>query len=93
LNLEDAPANVRDAWRYLQVLAVRQDVARREQETPQDFAARLRGAWPGTGSSLNDLAARYERSRYGEIDSDRDLAAARDDWADIYRRRREPDER
>jgi hypothetical protein len=84
---------VRDAWRYLQVLAVRQEVARREEETPQDFAARLRGVWPGTATSLNDLAARYERSRYGEIDSEPDFRAAVDDWADIYRRRRAPDER
>ena len=80
---------MRDAWRYLQVLAVRQEVGRREAETPQDFAERLRGSWPGTASSLNDLVVRYERSRYGEIDSERDYSAALDDWSDIYRRRSE----
>lgn len=93
LNLDAAPASVRDAWRYLQVLAVRQDAGRQEQETPQDFAERLRAAWPGTASSLNDLVVRYERSRYGEIDSERDTAAALDDWADIHRRRRDPEAR
>jgi hypothetical protein len=87
LNFDAAPASVRDSWRYLQVLAVRQEVARREEETPQDFAERLRGHWPGTAASLNDLVVRYERSRYGEIDSERDTVAAIDDWADIYRRR------
>jgi hypothetical protein len=92
LNLDAAPASVRDAWRYLQVLAVRQDAGRREQETPQDFAERLRAVWPGTASSLNDLVVRYERSRYGEIDSERDTVAALDDWSDIYRRRREPEQ-
>ncbi len=89
LNLDAAPASVRDAWRYLQVLAVRQEAGRREEETPQDFAERLRAAWPGTAASLNDLVVRYERSRYGEIDSERDTTAAIDDWSDIYRRRRE----
>jgi hypothetical protein len=93
LDLDAAPNSVRDAWRYLQVLALRQDAGRREHETPQDFAARLRGTWPGTASSLNDLVTRYERSRYGEIDSERDTTAALDDWRDIYRRRSERSER
>ncbi len=89
LDLESEPSSVRESWRYLQVLAMRQEVGRKEAETPQDFAARLRAAWPGTGGSLNDLVQRYERSRYGEIESEGDATAARDDWADIYRRRRE----
>jgi hypothetical protein len=92
LNFDAAPGNVRETWRYLQVLANRQQVGRREAETPQDFAERLREAWPGTAASLNDLARRYERSRYGEIDSERDYAAALDDWSDIYRRRRHVDQ-
>jgi hypothetical protein len=91
LNLDQAPSSVRDAWRYLQVLALRQDVGRGEAETPQDFAARLRAVWPGTAGSLNDLAALYERSRYGDLESERDDTAAADDWRDIYRRRRESD--
>jgi Domain of unknown function (DUF4129) len=89
LDLESAPGSVRDAWRYLQVLAARQETGRREAETPSDFAARLRAVWPGTAGSLNDLARRYERSRYGEIESERDRAAAQEDWADIHRRRRD----
>lgn len=91
LNLDTAPADVRDSWRYLQVLATRQDSARQESETPQDFAERLRAHWPGTASSLNDLVRRYERSRYGEITSEEDYSAALDDWSDIYRRRRSVD--
>lgn len=93
LDLDATPGSVRDAWRYLQVLAVRQDAGRWERETPRDFADRLRGVWPGTAASLNDLVARYERSRYGEIDSEQDRAAAADAWTDIYRRRRDPGER
>ncbi|HYH11834.1 MAG TPA: DUF4129 domain-containing protein [Thermomicrobiales bacterium] len=93
LDFDVAPGNVRETWRYLQILANRQEVGRREAETPQDFAGRLRATWPGTAASLNDLARRYERSRYGEIDSERDYAAALDDWSDIYRRRREVEER
>jgi hypothetical protein len=89
LDLDTMPGSVRDSWRYLQVLALRQDVGRREPETPQDFAARLRAAWPGTAGSLNDLAQRYERSRYGDIESDADRSAAQEDWGDIYRRRRD----
>jgi hypothetical protein len=87
LNLDAAPESTREAWRYLQVLAVRQDVARRDDETPQDFAGRLRATWPGTAASLNDLATRYERSRYGDIDSEQDYAAAVEAWSDIHRRR------
>ena len=89
LNLDVAPEGVRESWRYLQVLAARQEVARGEAETPQDFAARLRAVWPGTAASLNDLVRRYERSRYGDIDSQRDDSAAVEDWSEIYRRRRE----
>lgn len=89
LNLDAAPASVRESWSYLQVLAIRQDVGRRDAETPQDFSARLRAVWPGTAAALNDLAKRYERSRYGDLDSDRDRDAAVESWADIYRRRRD----
>jgi hypothetical protein len=89
LDLESAPMSVRDSWRYLQVLAARQAAERSDAETPQDFAARLRATWPGTAGSLNDLATRYERSRYGDIDSERDYTAALDDWVDIYRRRKD----
>lgn len=91
LNLDAPPGSVREAWRYLQVLAVRQDAGRAERETPQDFAARLRAVWPGTATPLNDLTRRYERSRYGDLDSERDRDAATDDWTEIYRRRRDID--
>ncbi len=89
LDLDAVPGSVRESWRYLQVLAVRQEVGRREAETPRDFSARLRAAWPGTAEPLNDLARRYERSRYGDLDTARDRDAAIDAWADIYRRRRD----
>lgn len=88
LDLDLAPETVRESWRYLQVLAIRQEVGRRESETPRDFAARLRAIWPGTAPALNDLANRYERSRYGDIASERDREAAGAAWTDIYTRRR-----
>ena len=89
LDLDTTPESVREAWRYLQILALRQDAGRWERETPRDFADRLRGVWPGTAASLNDLVTRYERSRYGEIDSEQDRTAAAAAWTEIYRRRRD----
>lgn len=89
LNLDESPGDVRETWRYLQVLAVRQEVGRRESETPRDFAARLRAVWPGTAAALNELARRYERNRYGDLDSERDREAASVAWTDIYQRRRD----
>src|SRR5665811_1295457 len=89
LNLDDTPAGVRESWRYLQVLAIRQEVGRRDFETPQDFSARLRAVWPGTAPSLNDLAKRYECSRYGDLDTERDRTEAQEAWRDIYRRRKD----
>ncbi len=92
LDLDSQPANVREAMRYLQTLAGRQDAGRRDAETPDDFVRRLRGTWIGLGAPLNDLAARYERIRYGEqadtVESP-DHRPAIEDWNQIWRARKD----
>ena len=92
LDLNGQPADVRDAMRYLQALAGRQDAGRREAETPDDFVRRLRGTWIGLGAPLNDLAARYERVRYGEepgTAESPDHRPAIEDWNQIWRARKD----
>ncbi len=92
LDLNGQPANVRDTMRYLQTLARRQDAGRREAETPDDFVRRLRGTWVGLGAPLNDLAARYERVRYGErpdTAESPDHGPAIEDWNQIWRARKD----
>jgi hypothetical protein len=92
LDLNGQPATVRETMLYLQTLARRQDVGRREAETPDDFVRRLRGTWIGLGAPLNDLAARYERIRYGELADTAespDHRPAIEDWAHIWRARKD----
>ena len=92
LDLSGQPANVRDTMRYLQTLAMRQDAGRGEAETPDDFIRRLRGTWVGLGAPLNDLAARYERVRYGErpdTAESPDHGPAIEDWNQIWRARKD----
>lgn len=92
LDLNGQPANVREAMRYLQTLAGHQDAGRREAETPDDFVRRLRGTWIGLGAPLNDLAARYERIRYGEqadTAESPDHRPAIEDWNQIWRARKD----
>lgn len=91
LDLNSQPPNIREAMRYLQTLAQRQDVGRQEAETPDDFVRRLRGTWIGLGAPLNDLADRYERIRYGErpdTTESPDHRPAIEDWARIWQVRK-----
>jgi len=92
LDLDAQPSNVRESMLFLQTLALRQEVGRREAETPDDFVRRLRGSWIGLGAPLNDLAARYERIRYGELPDTAespDHRPAIEDWARIWRARKD----
>ncbi|MGN6483068.1 MAG: DUF4129 domain-containing protein, partial [Thermomicrobiales bacterium] len=66
LDLDRPPATAREAMVYLEVLANREGVGRREDETPNDFVARLRAEWAGTGGALGDLLTTYQPVRYGE---------------------------
>ncbi|HET9014247.1 MAG TPA: DUF4129 domain-containing protein [Thermomicrobiaceae bacterium] len=86
VDLNAAPASVRDAYRHLLVLAERRERARRAAESPVDYAARLEAAWPAVDDPLDDLTARYLAARYGEVESAEDVARARDDWAAIRAR-------
>lgn len=87
LNLESTPGSVREAMLYLQVLATRQYVGRRESETPADFARRLAKEWPAVDGPLQELRTRYEIARYGETEIDRNRAI--DAWRAIWSHRKD----
>ncbi len=87
LDLDRPPATAREAMLYLEVLANREGVGREEAETPNDFAARLRGIWSGTGGALSDLTSGYHDVRYGDRDeSERTRIASA--WSQIWGRRK-----
>jgi len=52
---------------YLEVLANREGLGRRDEETPLDFVARLRAEWAGSGGPLGDLLGAYQPVRYGDL--------------------------
>jgi hypothetical protein len=100
LDLDAEPVSIRESFMFLHVLANRQNETRREAETPEDFARRLRAHWPGTADSLRDLTRGYERVRYGDIEDtpqNPDYPKAKRAWRSIWERRKdwvppEPDE-
>lgn len=96
LDLDRPPANLREAMVYLEVLARRQGEGRRPDETPEDFAARLRAHWAGVSAPLVQFPGQYDRVRYGEESrpGDDDIAAAT--WSQIWKARKaaeQPDSR
>ena len=91
LDLNRPPASIRETMVYLETLAARQGVGRRDDETSGDFAARLRAAWSGVSASLVDFPRRYERVRYGEQDDSPgtpDFERSAQDWAQIWEARK-----
>lgn len=92
LDLNDSPASVREIMRYLETLAVRQGVGRREAETSSDFLERLRAVWSGVSPSLLDFNGRYQRIRYGDHPDSRDgpeYEPSLRDWTDVWTRRKD----
>jgi hypothetical protein len=92
LDLTRPPGSVREMMVYLETLAARQRAARREYETADDFAARLRAVWPGLGQPLIGTSRRYEAVRYGELPDPPDevtLNRVREDWEVIWSRRKD----
>jgi len=92
LDLDRPPRSIRETMLYLETLALRQGVGRREAETAEDFAARLRAVWSGVSAPLIDLPRRYERVRYGELDDaadSPDFAPAANDWARVWAARKD----
>lgn len=92
LDLDRNPADVRDVMRYLETLAVRQGVGRREAETSSDFLERLRAVWSGVSPSLLDFNGRYQRIRYGDHPDTRDgpeYEPSLRDWTDVWTRRKD----
>ena len=87
LDLDRPPRSIRETMVFLETLAVRQGVGRRDAETAEDFAARLRAVWSGVSAPLIDLPRRYERVRYGDqadaADSP-DFERAAHDWAQVW---------
>lgn len=82
VDLDIVPKDVREVMRYVEVLADRQQVPRRENETAQSFAARLGRSWSSAGPDLDAVRLEYERVRYGDLPGD-DLAAVHH-WHSIY---------
>ncbi|MGB3307909.1 MAG: DUF4129 domain-containing protein [Thermomicrobiales bacterium] len=95
LDLDRAPLTVREAMIYLEVLAAREGVERRDAETPADFSRRLRGIWSGTGGALGDLIGSYHGVRYGDADDPENGPASRtaaEAWRQIWARRKPADD-
>jgi hypothetical protein len=88
LDLDRPPTTVRETYQYFSVLAERQAVGRLDAETPEDFARRLRAAWPGTGDDLTHLTRAYQSVRYGTAPDD-DVSTIAPPWSSIYARRKE----
>jgi hypothetical protein len=92
LDLDRPPRSIRETMVYLETLAFRQGVGRRDAETAEDFAARLRAVWSGVSAPLIDLPRRYERVRYGEREDaadSQDFERVSDDWARIWNLRKD----
>ena len=87
IDLNATPPTVRDAYRALQALAVRDGVPRKPAETPAEFSRRLGAAWPGDAHDIADLTRRYERVRYGGESDEIDRGAAQGAWRAIWGRR------
>lgn len=90
LDLSRPPRTVREAYRYLAVLAARQGQPRADPETATRFSARLARAWPAAADPIADLTAHYHRVRYGDHpDPGPELEAAVADWQQVWRQRQE----
>lgn len=83
LNLSDDPSSVRETMLYLQVLAARMEMPKRDHESAIDFTSRLASEWPDVGAEIREINNRYERVRYGETEEDKvaAIAAWRAIWA------------
>lgn len=84
-DLASDPASVRDAYRHLLVYASRSGQGRAPEESPADYARRLGLVpdWQRVEDRVSDLTGRYVEARYAEVESDDDVARARDDWERI----------
>lgn len=86
LDLSQPPGDVREAYRYLTVLAARQGLGREESETPRTYATRLTATWTDVHDPVTDLTGRYQRVRYGDYADDPDREGALADWHAVYER-------
>ena len=91
LDLEKPPADLRETMVYLEVLARRQGEGRRPDETPEDFAARLRAHWAGVSAPLVQFPGQYDRVRYGEEVQPGDADEAARTWSQIWSARKMAD--
>jgi hypothetical protein len=89
VDLARTPDSVREAYRALLALAQRDGIPRRADETPAEFAARLRSAWPMQTNAVAALTREYELARYGEVSEPAADDRARQSWTSIWAARRE----
>ena len=88
LDLTRPPRTVREAYRYVTVLAAREGVPRAAPETATRYSARLTQTWPETRAPVESLTHRYHRARYGDhSDEGSDLDEARAEWGEVWRLR------
>ncbi len=92
LDLDKPPADLRETMVYLEVLARRQGEGRRPDETPEDFAARLRAHWAGVSTPLVQFPGQYDRVRYGEEVQPGDAEEAARTWSQIWSARKTADQ-
>lgn len=92
LDLSREPVTVRDAYRFLTVLAARDGAARPPSETPSEFSARIGRKWADVGTQIDDLTSRYLRVRYGDHPDEPERDGARADWRAIWHEH-QPDHR
>lgn len=84
IDLRRTPESVREAYRSLLALAQRDGVPRRDDETPAEFAVRLRGTWPMLANDVAGLTREYELARYGDVAEVLADDRARRHWSAIW---------
>jgi hypothetical protein len=93
VDLNQPPADVREAYRYSLVHAGRQGLPRDRRESPVRYLAKVRSTAPDVAEPFDDLTERYLRARYAEQTTDEDVASARQDWEAIRQRLRRQSDR
>jgi preprotein translocase subunit YajC len=84
VDLRRTPGSVREAYRALLALAARDGVPRRRDETPAEFALRLRRLWPSLASEIGGLTREYELARYADLTGEAANDRARNYWSAIW---------
>jgi len=81
-----AAISIRNIYANVTRLAAQQGYPRRPAETPYEYLAKLRQAFPGRADALRRITEAYVQVEYGHVPTGRGtLAALRQDWQQIRR--------